>query len=121
MIRRPPRSTHCISSAASDVYKRQETYKHSFKPIDYSRMVKSISNFLFVPLYGYCTELVGVLKLFNRKDRLPSLAEVSELEPYQKAIGLMIRQIEELKSTMSTASTIKKMLRCIEKAEINVT
>jgi len=23
MIRRPPRSTHCISSAASDVYKRQ--------------------------------------------------------------------------------------------------
>eukprot|EP00825_Cyclidium_porcatum_P018809 TRINITY_DN2140_c0_g1_i4.p1 TRINITY_DN2140_c0_g1~~TRINITY_DN2140_c0_g1_i4.p1 ORF type:complete len:148 (+),score=23.44 TRINITY_DN2140_c0_g1_i4:143-586(+) len=26
MIRRPPRSTHCISSAASDVYKRQNTY-----------------------------------------------------------------------------------------------
>ena len=25
MIRRPPRSTHCISSAASDVYKRQGT------------------------------------------------------------------------------------------------
>ena len=23
MIRQPPRSTHCISSAASDVYKRQ--------------------------------------------------------------------------------------------------
>ena len=23
MVRRPPRSTHCISSAASDVYKRQ--------------------------------------------------------------------------------------------------
>eukprot|EP00826_Nyctotherus_ovalis_P009210 TRINITY_DN12426_c0_g1_i3.p1 TRINITY_DN12426_c0_g1~~TRINITY_DN12426_c0_g1_i3.p1 ORF type:complete len:205 (-),score=36.53 TRINITY_DN12426_c0_g1_i3:58-651(-) len=27
MIRRPPRSTHCISSAASDVYKRQIIYK----------------------------------------------------------------------------------------------
>jgi len=26
MIRRPPRSTHCISSAASDVYKRQALY-----------------------------------------------------------------------------------------------
>ena len=25
MIRRPPRSTHCISSAASDVYKRQNS------------------------------------------------------------------------------------------------
>eukprot|EP00825_Cyclidium_porcatum_P027542 TRINITY_DN2965_c0_g1_i2.p2 TRINITY_DN2965_c0_g1~~TRINITY_DN2965_c0_g1_i2.p2 ORF type:complete len:152 (-),score=35.30 TRINITY_DN2965_c0_g1_i2:65-520(-) len=28
MIRRPPRSTHCISSAASDVYKRQEYVCH---------------------------------------------------------------------------------------------
>eukprot|EP00825_Cyclidium_porcatum_P004911 TRINITY_DN1233_c0_g1_i10.p4 TRINITY_DN1233_c0_g1~~TRINITY_DN1233_c0_g1_i10.p4 ORF type:complete len:127 (+),score=12.65 TRINITY_DN1233_c0_g1_i10:156-536(+) len=28
MIRRPPRSTHCISSAASDVYKRQVTGAH---------------------------------------------------------------------------------------------
>eukprot|EP00826_Nyctotherus_ovalis_P014333 TRINITY_DN1398_c0_g1_i11.p2 TRINITY_DN1398_c0_g1~~TRINITY_DN1398_c0_g1_i11.p2 ORF type:complete len:120 (-),score=51.00 TRINITY_DN1398_c0_g1_i11:121-459(-) len=27
MIRRPPRSTHCISSAASDVYKRQPLTK----------------------------------------------------------------------------------------------
>ena len=27
MIRRPPRSTHCISSAASDVYKRQQIYR----------------------------------------------------------------------------------------------
>eukprot|EP00825_Cyclidium_porcatum_P026759 TRINITY_DN28762_c0_g1_i1.p2 TRINITY_DN28762_c0_g1~~TRINITY_DN28762_c0_g1_i1.p2 ORF type:complete len:107 (+),score=14.93 TRINITY_DN28762_c0_g1_i1:63-383(+) len=26
MTRRPPRSTHCISSAASDVYKRQHYY-----------------------------------------------------------------------------------------------
>ena len=29
MIRRPPRSTHCISSAASDVYKRQIHIKMS--------------------------------------------------------------------------------------------
>ena len=28
MIRRPPRSTHCISSAASDVYKRQNMTRH---------------------------------------------------------------------------------------------
>eukprot|EP00826_Nyctotherus_ovalis_P029900 TRINITY_DN2371_c0_g1_i5.p1 TRINITY_DN2371_c0_g1~~TRINITY_DN2371_c0_g1_i5.p1 ORF type:complete len:284 (-),score=113.00 TRINITY_DN2371_c0_g1_i5:475-1305(-) len=30
MIRRPPRSTHCISSAASDVYKRQVASKPKF-------------------------------------------------------------------------------------------
>ena len=29
MIRRPPRSTHCISSAASDVYKRQGEWPRS--------------------------------------------------------------------------------------------
>eukprot|EP00825_Cyclidium_porcatum_P040545 TRINITY_DN5148_c0_g1_i1.p1 TRINITY_DN5148_c0_g1~~TRINITY_DN5148_c0_g1_i1.p1 ORF type:complete len:112 (-),score=13.59 TRINITY_DN5148_c0_g1_i1:174-509(-) len=29
MIRRPPRSTHCISSAASDVYKRQVYWVYS--------------------------------------------------------------------------------------------
>ena len=32
MIRRPPRSTHCISSAASDVYKRQN-FVYPFKTI----------------------------------------------------------------------------------------
>mgnify|MGYP003683396207 CR=1 FL=1 len=31
MIRRPPRSTHCISSAASDVYKRQHKYLADLK------------------------------------------------------------------------------------------
>eukprot|EP00825_Cyclidium_porcatum_P051429 TRINITY_DN9457_c0_g1_i5.p2 TRINITY_DN9457_c0_g1~~TRINITY_DN9457_c0_g1_i5.p2 ORF type:complete len:108 (+),score=28.70 TRINITY_DN9457_c0_g1_i5:88-411(+) len=30
MIRRPPRSTHCISSAASDVYKRQQLQYSNF-------------------------------------------------------------------------------------------
>jgi len=33
MIRRPPRSTHCISSAASDVYKRQALARAANLPI----------------------------------------------------------------------------------------
>eukprot|EP00825_Cyclidium_porcatum_P017487 TRINITY_DN201_c0_g2_i1.p2 TRINITY_DN201_c0_g2~~TRINITY_DN201_c0_g2_i1.p2 ORF type:complete len:231 (-),score=45.39 TRINITY_DN201_c0_g2_i1:506-1198(-) len=37
MIRRPPRSTHCISSAASDVYKRQDyTYPATSYAKNYS-------------------------------------------------------------------------------------
>eukprot|EP00825_Cyclidium_porcatum_P041408 TRINITY_DN5432_c0_g1_i13.p2 TRINITY_DN5432_c0_g1~~TRINITY_DN5432_c0_g1_i13.p2 ORF type:complete len:170 (+),score=25.00 TRINITY_DN5432_c0_g1_i13:122-631(+) len=36
MIRRPPRSTHCISSAASDVYKRQVCTKCSSSYLLYS-------------------------------------------------------------------------------------
>eukprot|EP00825_Cyclidium_porcatum_P052276 TRINITY_DN9856_c0_g1_i1.p1 TRINITY_DN9856_c0_g1~~TRINITY_DN9856_c0_g1_i1.p1 ORF type:complete len:164 (-),score=32.29 TRINITY_DN9856_c0_g1_i1:63-554(-) len=39
MIRRPPRSTHCISSAASDVYKRQ-----SHNNLDKQQSEKSLNS-----------------------------------------------------------------------------
>ena len=45
MIRRPPRSTHCISSAASDVYKRQIK---SFFELDDEKKIK----YYFPELYG---------------------------------------------------------------------
>eukprot|EP00825_Cyclidium_porcatum_P051583 TRINITY_DN9542_c0_g1_i1.p2 TRINITY_DN9542_c0_g1~~TRINITY_DN9542_c0_g1_i1.p2 ORF type:complete len:148 (-),score=46.60 TRINITY_DN9542_c0_g1_i1:642-1085(-) len=35
MIRRPPRSTHCISSAASDVYKRQVSTQSTWEKVKY--------------------------------------------------------------------------------------
>eukprot|EP00825_Cyclidium_porcatum_P007656 TRINITY_DN13840_c0_g1_i1.p3 TRINITY_DN13840_c0_g1~~TRINITY_DN13840_c0_g1_i1.p3 ORF type:complete len:180 (-),score=18.68 TRINITY_DN13840_c0_g1_i1:475-1014(-) len=38
MIRRPPRSTHCISSAASDVYKRQVSTQSTWAKIVDSKM-----------------------------------------------------------------------------------
>ena len=42
MIRRPPRSTHCISSAASDVYKRQ--------PVSIARVVgEDVGNYTITP------------------------------------------------------------------------
>eukprot|EP00825_Cyclidium_porcatum_P004678 TRINITY_DN12213_c0_g1_i3.p3 TRINITY_DN12213_c0_g1~~TRINITY_DN12213_c0_g1_i3.p3 ORF type:complete len:105 (+),score=10.63 TRINITY_DN12213_c0_g1_i3:130-444(+) len=59
MIRRPPRSTHCISSAASDVYKRQ--------------ILGRLLNYLLVPLYTYqfatseygvVTEMYAYVSLF---------------------------------------------------------
>eukprot|EP00825_Cyclidium_porcatum_P013660 TRINITY_DN17231_c0_g1_i1.p1 TRINITY_DN17231_c0_g1~~TRINITY_DN17231_c0_g1_i1.p1 ORF type:complete len:107 (+),score=31.13 TRINITY_DN17231_c0_g1_i1:105-425(+) len=34
MIRRPPRSTHCISSAASDVYKRQDIFNTKIQSVE---------------------------------------------------------------------------------------
>jgi len=37
MIRRPPRSTHCISSAASDVYKRQGTCNNDWATDTFDR------------------------------------------------------------------------------------
>ena len=55
MIRRPPRSTHCISSAASDVYKRQQyilsaTENKIFKP---SKKIK------FQGVFGVVSEKNG--------------------------------------------------------------
>eukprot|EP00825_Cyclidium_porcatum_P038577 TRINITY_DN4506_c0_g1_i1.p2 TRINITY_DN4506_c0_g1~~TRINITY_DN4506_c0_g1_i1.p2 ORF type:complete len:290 (-),score=72.76 TRINITY_DN4506_c0_g1_i1:189-1058(-) len=42
MIRRPPRSTHCISSAASDVYKRQVSTQSTWGPKKKENIVLSI-------------------------------------------------------------------------------
>eukprot|EP00825_Cyclidium_porcatum_P046912 TRINITY_DN7497_c0_g1_i1.p3 TRINITY_DN7497_c0_g1~~TRINITY_DN7497_c0_g1_i1.p3 ORF type:complete len:104 (-),score=31.08 TRINITY_DN7497_c0_g1_i1:54-365(-) len=41
MIRRPPRSTHCISSAASDVYKRQLDMQQSQQDAQRERQEKT--------------------------------------------------------------------------------
>eukprot|EP00825_Cyclidium_porcatum_P025886 TRINITY_DN2800_c0_g2_i1.p1 TRINITY_DN2800_c0_g2~~TRINITY_DN2800_c0_g2_i1.p1 ORF type:complete len:118 (-),score=46.07 TRINITY_DN2800_c0_g2_i1:76-429(-) len=60
MIRRPPRSTHCISSAASDVYKRQVSTQSTWDIDDRSiqlilREVQSDS--LILALKGASPEL----------------------------------------------------------------
>eukprot|EP00826_Nyctotherus_ovalis_P046713 TRINITY_DN5312_c0_g2_i3.p1 TRINITY_DN5312_c0_g2~~TRINITY_DN5312_c0_g2_i3.p1 ORF type:complete len:299 (+),score=65.10 TRINITY_DN5312_c0_g2_i3:25-897(+) len=44
MIRRPPRSTHCISSAASDVYKRQEYNVLLSGTSDVRHILRTLSN-----------------------------------------------------------------------------
>eukprot|EP00973_Karenia_brevis_P082102 11384015-Karenia_brevis.AAC.1 len=48
MIRRPPRSPHCVSSAASDVYKRQHTFTDMFllSPGDEHREMNTLKNWL---------------------------------------------------------------------------
>ena len=48
MIRRPPRSTHCISSAASDVYKRQDIYCSGIQilnPMKLNKITKPCEDF----------------------------------------------------------------------------
>eukprot|EP00825_Cyclidium_porcatum_P001406 TRINITY_DN10640_c0_g1_i1.p7 TRINITY_DN10640_c0_g1~~TRINITY_DN10640_c0_g1_i1.p7 ORF type:complete len:153 (+),score=18.25 TRINITY_DN10640_c0_g1_i1:82-540(+) len=74
MIRRPPRSTHCISSAASDVYKRQYQRRvhGSFELVDicnqligrtlvFTDFVKIVSPFLF-----QLVERIHILRLLNQ-------------------------------------------------------
>ena len=45
MIRRPPRSTHCISSAASDVYKRQVRWSIQYKSNHLSLLIEVPATF----------------------------------------------------------------------------
>eukprot|EP00826_Nyctotherus_ovalis_P026773 TRINITY_DN2087_c0_g1_i9.p1 TRINITY_DN2087_c0_g1~~TRINITY_DN2087_c0_g1_i9.p1 ORF type:complete len:123 (+),score=19.61 TRINITY_DN2087_c0_g1_i9:25-369(+) len=72
MIRRPPRSTHCISSAASDVYKRQVPFllllrdrnsyiNISMRFISEEKQIGLV--FLFAGVWFYFT---GLIFLFNQ-------------------------------------------------------
>jgi len=85
MIRRPPRSTHCISSAASDVYKRQPSgndWNRTEAMEAFGRMVESLGG------RYYCGTDVGVtrddLAAIGRATRyvadesLPALGDISE-------------------------------------------
>eukprot|EP00826_Nyctotherus_ovalis_P057641 TRINITY_DN788_c0_g3_i2.p1 TRINITY_DN788_c0_g3~~TRINITY_DN788_c0_g3_i2.p1 ORF type:complete len:112 (-),score=11.80 TRINITY_DN788_c0_g3_i2:121-432(-) len=58
MIRRPPRSTHCISSAASDVYKRQLLSLSNWVWISCEHFFKFFTDLLALHL---TTELTFVL------------------------------------------------------------
>eukprot|EP00825_Cyclidium_porcatum_P012885 TRINITY_DN16744_c0_g1_i2.p2 TRINITY_DN16744_c0_g1~~TRINITY_DN16744_c0_g1_i2.p2 ORF type:complete len:201 (+),score=39.72 TRINITY_DN16744_c0_g1_i2:93-695(+) len=44
MIRQPPRSTHCISSAASDVYKRQVSTQSTWVEIYFQNIISKQNN-----------------------------------------------------------------------------
>ena len=67
MIRRPPRSTRKESSAASDVYKRQEKtpdfvqiQEHLLKEILYYLMVVQVKSMVMVVLKHLLTKMVAV-------------------------------------------------------------
>eukprot|EP00825_Cyclidium_porcatum_P052114 TRINITY_DN9772_c0_g1_i2.p1 TRINITY_DN9772_c0_g1~~TRINITY_DN9772_c0_g1_i2.p1 ORF type:complete len:237 (-),score=20.21 TRINITY_DN9772_c0_g1_i2:229-939(-) len=61
MIRRPPRSTHCISSAASDVYKRQQPKYNHYSP-EYSKYVV-VASWLAVNVeVNYCNPCIKKCK-----------------------------------------------------------
>eukprot|EP00825_Cyclidium_porcatum_P041737 TRINITY_DN5543_c0_g1_i5.p5 TRINITY_DN5543_c0_g1~~TRINITY_DN5543_c0_g1_i5.p5 ORF type:complete len:112 (+),score=44.51 TRINITY_DN5543_c0_g1_i5:88-423(+) len=71
MIRRPPRSTHCISSAASDVYKRQVSTQSTWDFPIAKEIDKSVSN----------------QKGFNRKSQSQSQDHWSQAEESRKEKG----------------------------------
>eukprot|EP00826_Nyctotherus_ovalis_P058335 TRINITY_DN8006_c0_g2_i16.p1 TRINITY_DN8006_c0_g2~~TRINITY_DN8006_c0_g2_i16.p1 ORF type:complete len:184 (-),score=11.50 TRINITY_DN8006_c0_g2_i16:92-622(-) len=71
MIRRPPRSTHCISSAASDVYKRQ--LQHQLHHIVSVRILRHLDRVLHHLLHHLLLEL-PILRL--QRERHEFLGDV---------------------------------------------
>ena len=100
MIRRPPRSTHCISSAASDVYKRQAD--------DYGdEVVTDVCTWLFHDRIRMATDVQGVAQNTALARKSPKLAAAfrvmashieDRLTPGEIAaqIGVSQRQLERL-------------------------
>eukprot|EP00826_Nyctotherus_ovalis_P006442 TRINITY_DN1152_c0_g2_i1.p2 TRINITY_DN1152_c0_g2~~TRINITY_DN1152_c0_g2_i1.p2 ORF type:complete len:104 (-),score=40.50 TRINITY_DN1152_c0_g2_i1:51-341(-) len=89
MIRRPPRSTHCISSAASDVYKRQEYIS--------TRWYRSPECLLTDGYYNYKMDLWGtgcvffeVLSLFPL---FPGNDELDQINKIHDIMGLSLIHI----------------------------
>eukprot|EP00825_Cyclidium_porcatum_P007633 TRINITY_DN1382_c0_g1_i2.p4 TRINITY_DN1382_c0_g1~~TRINITY_DN1382_c0_g1_i2.p4 ORF type:complete len:106 (-),score=29.36 TRINITY_DN1382_c0_g1_i2:20-337(-) len=67
MIRRPPRSTHCISSAASDVYKRQ-LYNLPGHTFSRSYGVNSVS-YTHLTLPTICSVQISVVAVSLKKKK----------------------------------------------------
>eukprot|EP00826_Nyctotherus_ovalis_P057818 TRINITY_DN7916_c0_g1_i2.p1 TRINITY_DN7916_c0_g1~~TRINITY_DN7916_c0_g1_i2.p1 ORF type:complete len:322 (+),score=74.18 TRINITY_DN7916_c0_g1_i2:25-966(+) len=107
MIRRPPRSTHCISSAASDVYKRQTnnlldlslmediaSCRLHGKPIQ--NICKCCKGFLCFKCYSLhtkkgCKEIVD-LPLYATTELLPKYkARLDEFEDQKEAIDQSVK------------------------------
>eukprot|EP00825_Cyclidium_porcatum_P024781 TRINITY_DN27138_c0_g1_i1.p2 TRINITY_DN27138_c0_g1~~TRINITY_DN27138_c0_g1_i1.p2 ORF type:complete len:260 (+),score=87.45 TRINITY_DN27138_c0_g1_i1:96-875(+) len=89
MIRRPPRSTHCISSAASDVYKRQvstqSTWVHALRT-SLSAGVGGIVQQRLQQMAGGRIggqprrQRAGALQFHRRADQLPALHHVVQVD-----------------------------------------
>ena len=105
MIRRPPRSTQGVSSAASDVYKRQEIDYEDKKPSN-DKDIKSIVN------YGTIVKLITKLVKKKHYNFLETLAEAVFDELFKDKriakIMLKIEKLEILKQCSSVGIQITK-------------
>ena len=57
--------------------------------IDNLTNLQSIRNFAFVPLNDYSNRAIGVLQLYNKKNKMTDL-EKDKLKPFSKMIGMCI-------------------------------
>eukprot|EP00826_Nyctotherus_ovalis_P017460 TRINITY_DN15149_c0_g1_i1.p1 TRINITY_DN15149_c0_g1~~TRINITY_DN15149_c0_g1_i1.p1 ORF type:complete len:129 (-),score=44.14 TRINITY_DN15149_c0_g1_i1:129-491(-) len=89
MIRRPPRSTHCISSAASDVYKRQavDAKMFQYRFGEYCEIKEYMEN-LVPAACRICKKLPRVLYEFMHTS-VEGIMNKIEIEKIKKVINML--------------------------------
>eukprot|EP00831_Metopus_contortus_P032410 TRINITY_DN26191_c0_g2_i1.p1 TRINITY_DN26191_c0_g2~~TRINITY_DN26191_c0_g2_i1.p1 ORF type:complete len:109 (+),score=35.70 TRINITY_DN26191_c0_g2_i1:117-443(+) len=87
MIRRPPRSTQGVSSAASDVYKRQKVPNVEEKIIEWNKIYKADAEMMKAVqrLVSLLTEWKEFVKLHIAKNPLLTVTEYTKYEEIKKA------------------------------------
>ena len=109
MIRRPPRSTHCISSAASDVYKRQSPMFLDSRE-DFKKYLTKTKKPFMAKYYKEKRERLNILL---NKDGTPEGGKWSFDEDNRKKLpkDTLIPEFPTIKETIHT----KKLKPIIEK------
>ena len=82
--------------------------------IDNIITIPMVKNFAFLPLFDNKKQVVGILQLYNKKDKIDNL-EISKLNHYCIMIGICVRNMMEMsKACFITGSVNNKIpiLKC---------
>eukprot|EP00825_Cyclidium_porcatum_P023005 TRINITY_DN252_c0_g1_i7.p2 TRINITY_DN252_c0_g1~~TRINITY_DN252_c0_g1_i7.p2 ORF type:complete len:143 (-),score=36.00 TRINITY_DN252_c0_g1_i7:135-563(-) len=96
MIRRPPRSTHCISSAASDVYKRQVSTQSTWA------FERTKESFQGESPYRICQDSIQLLQPFMTKRKIQCSLEDIKIILSKKNVKYEELKSEELQKQLKT-------------------
>eukprot|EP00825_Cyclidium_porcatum_P035508 TRINITY_DN3724_c0_g1_i5.p4 TRINITY_DN3724_c0_g1~~TRINITY_DN3724_c0_g1_i5.p4 ORF type:complete len:132 (+),score=62.21 TRINITY_DN3724_c0_g1_i5:145-540(+) len=116
MIRRPPRSTHCISSAASDVYKRQYQRRvhGGFEVAEFARQYFT-KELLAHPKFKQNTYKDAIKETFFQMDKLlvgeegkQKIIKIKEAEAERLAIEKAKQEEEKKKKKKKNKKKKKK-------------
>lgn len=82
----------------------------NFHEIDNMASYVEMSNFLFIPTYGFKSQKNGVIQLFNRKIGNPGESDLQSVKPYQKLVGMLIEGVMEANRIMNIDMNLRKVL-----------
>eukprot|EP00825_Cyclidium_porcatum_P021474 TRINITY_DN23938_c0_g1_i2.p2 TRINITY_DN23938_c0_g1~~TRINITY_DN23938_c0_g1_i2.p2 ORF type:complete len:123 (-),score=42.11 TRINITY_DN23938_c0_g1_i2:142-510(-) len=114
MIRRPPRSTHCISSAASDVYKRQVSTQSTWdkqnkkqsqthkKNMDIKKVSSQKKNkFSHTKFYRLFSKIKSYVLPSSIKERKNRITQYKDIGLFVASVSLLIVLQKQVRKLLS--------------------